>query len=70
MLFRSDALRRRVSDAPAEKRMAVLMKCIDDLPTFGTLKAKLFLAGFFLFLLLFFLAVVFGVGKIITWFGK
>ena len=65
-----DALRRRVNDAPAEKRMAVLMKCIDDLPTFGTLKTKLALAGFFLFLLLFFLAVMFGVGKIISWFGR
>jgi hypothetical protein len=65
-----EALRRQVNDAPADKRMAVLMKCIDDLPAFGTLKAKLFLAGFFLFLILFFLAVVFGVGKIITWFGR
>ena len=34
--------------------MAVLMKCIDDLPAFGTLKAKLFLAGFFLLFLLLF----------------
>jgi hypothetical protein len=64
-----NALRQRVNYAPPEKRMAVLMKCIDDLPAFGTLKAKLFLAGFFLFLLLFFLAVMFGAGKIITWFG-
>ncbi len=65
-----NALRRQVNDAPPEKRMAVLMKCIDDLPALGTLKAKLALAGFLLFLLLFFLAVMFGVGKIITWFGR
>jgi Protein of unknown function (DUF3592) len=66
----ANALRQRVNDAPAEQRMAVLMKCIDDLPAFGTLKAKLFLAGFILFLILFFLAVVFGVGKVISWFGR
>jgi hypothetical protein len=65
-----NALPQRVNDAPAEKRMAVLMKCIDDLPAFGTPKARLFLAGFILFLLLFFFAVMFGVSKVITWFGR
>ena len=28
----TDALRRRVTDVPGEKRIPVLMKCIDDLP--------------------------------------
>jgi len=58
-----NALHRAVTDVPVEKRMAVLMKCIDDLPV----APRRALIGFALFLLAFFLAVAFVAYKIVTW---
>ena len=65
-----DALRRQVDDAPAEKKMAVLMKSIDDLSNGMSLKGRMFMTGFVLFLILFFITVVFVADKIIVWFQK
>jgi len=56
-------LRRRLDDVAAEDRMAVLMKCIDDQPV----GPRWVMAGLFLFLALFFLAVMFGAGAIFVW---
>jgi hypothetical protein len=56
-------IRRRVNDAPEDKRMAVLMKAIDELP----IGVWWFWPVFFLFLILFFLAVVFVAGKFFMW---
>ena len=56
-------LGRRVNGAPPEKKMAVLMKCIDDLDAGSSTKARLVMIGFLLFLLLIFLAVMFGAGS-------
>ena len=50
----------------ADERLSVLMKFIDEPST----KARWVMAGFFLFLVLFFLAVVFVAGKIISLFLK
>jgi hypothetical protein len=52
----TDALRRQVTSVPEEKRIPVLMKCIDDLPAGPTWV----IAGLILFLVLFFFAVLFG----------
>jgi len=57
------AMRRQMDAVPAEKQMAVLLKVIDGLPT----GPRWVIAGFFLFLLLFFLAVMFGFGALFTW---
>ena len=62
----TDALRRRVTDAPVEKRIPVLMKCIDDLsagPVWSIVAVSLFL-------LLFFLAVYFGFGLVVGLIGR
>ena len=63
------ALRRRVEEAPAEKKMAVLMKGIDNLSTASSFGARLVMAGGVLFLLLFFVAVMFGAAKVMMWLG-
>ena len=63
------ALRRRVEEAPAEKKMAVLMQGIDDLSAVSSFGARLAMAGFILFLLLFFVAVMFGAAKVMMWLG-
>jgi hypothetical protein len=61
-----NALRRRVTDAPAEKRMAVLMKCIDELPA----GPKWAIISLILFLIFFFLVVLVGTYKLVTWLQK
>jgi hypothetical protein len=63
-----EALRRRMDDVAADKRLSVLMKFIDDEPAGA--RARWVMAGFFLFLLLFLLAVMFGTAKIISLFSK
>lgn len=60
------ALRRRLNDVRGDKRMAVLLKSIDDLPT----GPRWVVAGLLLFLLLFFLAVMFTAGMFFTWLIK
>lgn len=62
----TDALRRRVTDVPQEKRIPVLMKCIDDLPA----GPRWAIAGLILFLVLFFLAVFFGAAVLLGLLGK
>jgi len=58
-----DALRRRVGDATPDKRMAVLMKSIDDLPA----GPKWAIIGLITFLILFFLAVFIAAYKLGSW---
>ncbi|HVM62762.1 MAG TPA: DUF3592 domain-containing protein [Verrucomicrobiae bacterium] len=67
-LLRKDpeVLRRKVYDAPPEKKLAVLMKCVDDLPT----GPRWVMIGFVLFLVLFFLIVVLVAGTVINWLLK
>jgi hypothetical protein len=57
-LLRKDpnALRRRVTDGPAENRIPVLMKCVDEM----AMGSRSNVIAVILFLLLFFLAVFFG----------
>ena len=62
----TDALRRRVTDVPQEKRIPVLMKCIDDLPA----GPRWAIAGLILFLVLFFFAVFFGAAALFGLFGR
>jgi hypothetical protein len=61
-----EAFRRRLDGVAAEDRLSVLMKYIDEPST----KARWVMAGFFAFLVLFFVVVVFVAGKIISLFLK
>jgi hypothetical protein len=61
-----DALRRSVGNATAEKRMPVLMKCIDDLPA----GPKWAVIGLIAFLILFFIGVFVATYKMSVWLGK
>jgi hypothetical protein len=61
-----DALRRRVGNATADKRMSVLMKCIDDLPA----GPKWAVIGLIAFLVLFFIVVFFVGYKVAVWMMK
>jgi hypothetical protein len=58
-----EEIRSQVADAPESERMAVLLKVIDELPV-GVWWVW---PVFFLFLILFFLAVVFVAGKFFIW---
>jgi hypothetical protein len=60
---------RKVNDASPDKKMAVLMQCIDERSA-NSLAARLAMAGFFLFLLAFFLVVAFIAGKFFLWLRK
>jgi hypothetical protein len=60
-----DALRRRVTAVPEEKRMPVLMKCIDDLPPGPAWT----IVALILFLVRFFFAVVFAVWAVFALIG-
>ena len=61
-----DALRRSVGNATTDRRMAVLMKCIDDLPA----GPKWAIIGLIAFLILFFVGVFFAAYKVAVWLGK
>jgi hypothetical protein len=61
-----EALRRQLDDVPADEKLAVILKGIDDQP----MGPRLVMAGFILFLVLFFLAVLFGAGEIVNWLLK
>jgi len=60
------AIRRAVDAAPPDRKMAVLMKGIDDLP----MGPRWAIIGLVLFLILFFLTVLFVTVKIVLWFQK
>jgi hypothetical protein len=61
-----ETLRRRLNDVAADEKISVLIKCIDDQP----MGPRRVMAGFFLFLILFFVAVMFAAGKIFSWLQK
>ena len=61
-----EALRRQLDDVAADEKLPVLIKSIDDQP----MGPRWAIAGFFLFLLLFFVAVMFAAGKIFMWLQK
>jgi hypothetical protein len=61
-----DAIRRRVGNATADKRMAVLMQCIDDLPA----GPKWAIIGLIAFLVLFFVGVFIAAYKVAVWLGR
>lgn len=60
------ALDRRLDAVPDAERMAVLLKAIDEMPA----GPRWVIGGLLLFLLLFFLAVMFGFGALFTWLQK
>ena len=62
----SGALRHRLDDVAEDEKLAVLMKLIDDQP----MGPRWVMAGFLLFLLLFFLIVMFSAGAILIWVQK
>ena len=58
-----EVMRRQLDGVQENERMAVLMKCIDELPV----GPRWFIPALILFLVLFFLAVAFGAGKLYIW---
>jgi len=58
-----EVMHRQFDSVPESERMAVLMKCIDKLPA----GPPWFIPALILFLVLFFLAVAFGAGKLYVW---
>ncbi|HTR42940.1 MAG TPA: hypothetical protein VMH87_15100 [Pseudomonadales bacterium] len=58
-----ETMRHQLDGLPESERMAVLMKCIDELPV----GPRWFMPAFFLFLFLFFVAVMFIAGKFFMW---
>jgi hypothetical protein len=63
-----DAIRRRVTDAPAERRLPVLMKCIDE-QALGRSSWSVAVV-LILFLVVFFFVVYFGFGWVVALIGK
>jgi hypothetical protein len=59
-------MRRQLDGVPEGERMAALMKCIDDLPA----GPPWFIPALILFLVLFFLAIAFGISKLFSWLGN